>query len=61
MIVNVLKILPSLVKMLSYVNSLGVFHRNCFVRNRCECNMEALCFVEEQQKTVRGGLRNGIR
>lgn len=34
MINNVLKILPSLVKMLSYVNSVSVFDRNCFVRNR---------------------------
>lgn len=47
MIVNVLQILPSLVKMLSYVNSVAFFDRNCFVRNRRECNMEALCFVEE--------------
>lgn len=34
MIVNVLKTLPSLVKMLSYVNSVAVFDRNWFVRNR---------------------------
>ncbi len=32
MIVNVFKILPSLVKMHSYVNSVSVFDRTCFVR-----------------------------
>lgn len=61
MTIDVLKILRSLATMLSYANSVAIFDRNCFVRNRWECNMEALCFVEEQQKTDRGGLRNGIR
>lgn len=61
-IVNVFKILPSLVKWLSYVNRiLFFFPLELFARKRCECNMEALCFVMDPQKTVGGGLWNEIR
>lgn len=56
---NVQKILPSLVKWLSDVICVLFFF--LFVQCRCECNMEALCFVMDPQKTVGGGQWNEIR